>query len=151
MFVPDEDNQWYEPPKPPCMKYLRDQSINAIESIESGDCLLMNYNEEFVDEHFSKFRTIAISLVLFGLVLNVLIYKWRKLVDYCLAYEFTLSIFHMSIPSDKNNYSVYTMLIYCVTVFAMSYTGKGSQIVQGTVFFYTMQYYFVLVILDDAN
>ena len=75
------------------------------------------------------------SLLLFGLVLNVLIYKWRNLVDLCLMYEFVLSTIHLSIPSDKNTYTVYTMLVYSIIVFLMNYTNRGSQIVQGTVLF----------------
>ena len=140
---------WYELPKPPCLKLLGE--IDAVEAYDSGACLLQNYNEDFVVGNHKTFRMIIIFFLILGLVLNVLIYKWRNLVDLCLLYDLMLATAYLSVPSSTIVYSVYSMLFYDIAVFAMSYTGRGSQIVQGTVFFLAKLYYTQLLVLNDKN
>ena len=88
-----------------------------MESIESGACLLQNYNEDFVVEHHATFKTLAIAFLILGLVLNVLIFKWRNLVDFCFLYEMLFTTIYLSVPSSQIIYSVYYMLFSDIAVF----------------------------------
>ena len=117
---------WYKPPKPPCLKLFEDDEIDAVESVESGACLLQNYNEDFVVEHHSTFKNLAIAFLILGLVLNVLIYKWRNLVDFCFLYEMLYQTIYLSVPSSQITYSVYYIMGADIIIFAMSYTSRGA-------------------------
>ena len=106
---------WYDYPDPPCLRMLKEDLTVAAEAIEAGTCQMQDYDEELVDRFHPVIKGIAIGYILFGVVLNILIYKCRSLVDWLFLYEMIFFSIFMSVPSSKNTYSVYNSLIYnCV-------------------------------------
>ena len=71
-------------------------------------------------------RGIAIGYILFGVFLNILIYKCRSLVHWLYLYEIIFIAIYLSVPSSKNTYSVYNSLTTNLVLFVMLYTDKRS-------------------------
>ena len=106
---------------------------------------MQNYDEDLVDRFHPVIRGVAIGSILFGVLLNIMIYKWRSLVDWCYLYEMFFMTVYMSVPSSKITYSVYNSLMTNGVYFVLYYTEKRSQIWLGTIFivinlFYTDRY-----------
>ena len=95
---------------------------------------MQDYDEELVDRFHPVIRGIAIGYILFGVFLNILIYKCRSLVHWLYLYEIIFIAIYLSVPSSKNTYSVYNSLTTNLVLFVMLYTDKRSQIWLGTLF-----------------
>ena len=74
----------------------------------------------------------CISLIVFSLMLDLGIYKWRKLTNYIIYIECLYQISLSVIPNDAYIYWNNTVLMINMVGFIMFYTDTGMQIISLT-------------------
>ena len=59
----------------------------------------VSYDEEFVDTTRPVLKNVCMALVIFSVLLDIAIYKWRHLVHYCIVLDLIHFTLYMMIPN----------------------------------------------------
>ena len=78
-------------------------------------------------------RNACIALVLLSTLLDILIYKYRKLVHILILLELVFNLLVKMVPSQANDYSIGYMWQGHFIVFVAYYSNQGWQIVASSV------------------
>lgn len=96
---------------------------------KDDDCVPIDFDDNVVDDLRPFISVICLTLIILSMILDVAIFKWRRLATLLVMAECVWQVSYSMIPTEKNNYYNMNFFVIMLIIFICLWTDEVSQIV----------------------